>query len=65
MSLVHWFARGEPFKMQAMRWDWKCEIHKRFYRGELRPNLEMRGKGIWGLGGAAGSGNGGQKVLEG
>jgi hypothetical protein len=42
MSLVHWFAAGEPFKMKAEKWDVKCEKDEHFFRLTLRPNLEMR-----------------------
>jgi hypothetical protein len=42
MSLVHWFAAGEPFKMKAEKWDVKCEKDEHFFRLTLRPNLAMR-----------------------
>ena len=42
MSLVHWFAAGEPFKMKAEKWDVKCEKGEHFFRLTLRPNLAMR-----------------------
>jgi hypothetical protein len=42
MSLVHWFAAGEPFKMKAEKWDLKCEKDEHFFRLTLRPNLAMR-----------------------
>jgi hypothetical protein len=42
ISLVHWFAAGEPFKMKAEKWDVKCEKDEHFFRLTLRPNLAMR-----------------------
>ena len=42
MSLIHWFAAGEPFKMKAEKWDVRCEKDEHFFRLTLRPNLEMR-----------------------
>jgi len=42
MSLIHWFAAGEPFKMKAEKWDVKCEKDEHFFRLTLRPNLAMR-----------------------
>lgn len=43
ISLVQWFARGNPFKMKAEKWDLKCKDDCKFFRMTLRPNLEMRG----------------------
>jgi hypothetical protein len=43
ISLVQWFAAGEPFKMKAEKWDIKCQADARFFRMTLRPNLSMRG----------------------
>jgi hypothetical protein len=42
LTLLQWFARGEPFKMKAEKWDIKCNDHKRFFRTTLRPNLSLR-----------------------
>ena len=42
VSLIHWFAEGEPFKMKAEKWDVKCEKDEHFFRLTLRPNLAMR-----------------------
>jgi hypothetical protein len=42
ISLLQWFAQGEPFKMKAERWDIKCEKDNRFFRMTLRPNLDLR-----------------------
>jgi hypothetical protein len=42
VSLVHWFAAGEPFKMKAEKWDVRCEKDEHFFRLTLRPNLGMR-----------------------
>ena len=42
MSLIHWFAEGEPFKMKAHKWDVRCQTDKRFFRLTLRPNLRLR-----------------------
>ncbi|CZT40674.1 uncharacterized protein RSE6_00313 [Rhynchosporium secalis] len=43
VSLIQWFARGEPFKMKAEKWDIKCRGDCKFFRMTLRPNLAMRG----------------------
>ncbi|KAF8852635.1 hypothetical protein BDZ45DRAFT_100211 [Acephala macrosclerotiorum] len=43
VSLVQWFAQGEPFKMKAEKWDLKCTQDCRFFRMTLRPNLWLRG----------------------
>ncbi|PVH89587.1 hypothetical protein DL98DRAFT_1237 [Cadophora sp. DSE1049] len=43
ISLIQWFARGEPFKMKAEKWDLKCKDDCKFFRMTLRPNLAMRG----------------------
>lgn len=43
VSLVQWFAQGEPFKMKAEKWDLKCTKDCRFFRLTLRPNLWLRG----------------------
>jgi len=42
VSLVQWFAAGEPFKMKAEKWDVRCEKEEQFFRLTLRPNLGMR-----------------------
>jgi len=42
VSLVQWFAEGEPFKMKAEKWDIKCIRDSKFFRLSLRPNLAMR-----------------------
>lgn len=42
ISLMQWFAAGEPFKMKAEKRDLKCLDDGRFFRLTLRPNLEMR-----------------------
>lgn len=42
VSLVQWFAEGEPFKVKAERWDLKCEVDSKFFRLTLRPNLALR-----------------------
>ena len=42
MTLVHWFAEGEPFKMKADKMDIKCKDCRKFFRLTLRPNLAMR-----------------------
>jgi hypothetical protein len=42
LSLLHWFAAGEPFKMKAEKWDVRCEKDEHFFRLTLRPNLGMR-----------------------
>ncbi|KAE8450944.1 hypothetical protein EG329_005384 [Mollisiaceae sp. DMI_Dod_QoI] len=44
VSLVQWFAQGEPFKMKAEKWDLKCTHDCRFFRMTLRPNLWLRGR---------------------
>ena len=42
LTLLQWFARGEPFHFKAEKWDIKCENDKRFFRMTLRPNLTLR-----------------------
>jgi len=42
LTLLQWFARGQPFNMKAEKWDIKCEDDSRFFRLTLRPNLDMR-----------------------
>lgn len=42
VTLVQWFAKGEPFKLQANKWDFKCSKDSMFYRLVLRPNLALR-----------------------
>jgi hypothetical protein len=42
VSLIHWFAAGEPFKLKAEKWDIRCEKDEHFFRLTLRPNLVMR-----------------------
>ncbi|TVY17195.1 hypothetical protein LARI1_G006402 [Lachnellula arida] len=44
ISLVQWFAEGEPFKMKAEKWDIKCVRDSTFFRLSLRPNLGMRNR---------------------
>ncbi|TVY33543.1 hypothetical protein LSUB1_G006538 [Lachnellula subtilissima] len=44
ISLVQWFAEGEPFKMKAEKWDIKCVGDSKFFRLSLRPNLGMRNR---------------------
>jgi hypothetical protein len=41
-TLVQWFANGEPFKLKAHKWDFKCPVDSMFYRLVLRPNLALR-----------------------
>jgi hypothetical protein len=57
ISLVQWFAEGEPFKMKAEKWDVKCEGDSRFFRLTLRPNLAMRYRELvfWGEGAEEGA----------
>lgn len=42
VNLAQWFAKGEPFKLKAEKWDLKCPEDFRFYRLILRPNLALR-----------------------
>jgi hypothetical protein len=42
VTLVQWFAKGEPFRLKAEKWDLKCPEDSRFYRLILRPNLALR-----------------------
>ncbi|KAH7342678.1 hypothetical protein BKA65DRAFT_586679 [Rhexocercosporidium sp. MPI-PUGE-AT-0058] len=71
ISLVQWFARGEPFKMKAEKWDLKCKDDCKFFRMTLRPNLAMRGCYPVSAGGSqqaessvSGSGSDGQSRLD-
>ncbi|CAG8983469.1 hypothetical protein HYALB_00000638 [Hymenoscyphus albidus] len=41
-TLVHWFAKGYPFRLPAEKWDVKCAVHGKFFRMSLRPNLNLR-----------------------
>lgn len=41
-TLVQWFANGEPFKLKAHKWDFKCLVDSVFYRLVVRPNLALR-----------------------
>lgn len=43
ISQLQWWAKGEPFKFKAEKWDLKCQIDSKFFRMTLRPNLSMRG----------------------
>jgi hypothetical protein len=41
-TLIQWFASGEPFKLKAHKWDFKCPVDSMFYRFVLMPNLTLR-----------------------